>query len=180
IWFTNSSLLPNVSNFIKTNGKNLSRLSIHNRFNNTQYLGELIQSIGETCQKLRWLSVSYNGGVEQQLLGIFNNCIELHSISFSNVYYDVTIDADKVLAVLNQTLPRNLKSIKFGHEFTISENSLEILMNNWKGPKPLEFRLYRKYLEKDDNGLNNLLKKYENLGFLKQIYVTKRCPSIKC
>ena len=65
------------------------------------------------------LSVPYDDEMVQQLFGIFNNCIELHSIDLSNVHHDTAIDADKVLAVLNQTLPRNLRTINFGRKFTI-------------------------------------------------------------
>ena len=43
-------------------------------------------------------------------------------------------------------------------------------MNNWKGPKPLEFELDRESLENDNDGLVDLLKKYQGLGFLKQIH----------
>ena len=63
--------------------------------------------------------VPYNDEAEKQLFGIFNNCIELYSIDLLNIYDDTIIDADKVLAVLNQTLPRNLRTINFGRKFTI-------------------------------------------------------------
>jgi len=174
ISLSNSSFLLDISNFIKINGKNLSFLMIWGNPSDVQYLENLIQSIGENCQKLRTLTIPYNDEAEKQLFGIFNNCIELYSIDLLNIYDDTIIDADKVLAVLNQTLPRNLKSIYFRRKFTISDNSLEVLMNNWKGPKPLEFELNRSYnesLENDDGELVDLLKKYEDLGFLEQIHL---------
>ena len=42
------------------------------------------------------------------------------------------------MLVLNETLPGNLKSIAFTcRVYSVSNHSLDILMKNWRGPKPL-------------------------------------------
>jgi hypothetical protein len=52
-----------------------------------------------------------------------------------------TLDGDKILSVLNQTLPKKLKSIMFPWNFsTINVNYFSNLVENWKGPKPFTMK----------------------------------------
>ena len=104
--------------------------------------------------------------MDQELFHIFNNCNQLETISvkfptFNR--YSLPIDGDKILMALNKTLPQRLSTISFGGNITISDESLGNLMNNWKGPKPININIAC-----DD--VCNLLEKYQNLGFLKYKY----------
>jgi hypothetical protein len=95
---------------------------------------------------------------------VLNNCIKLKNIRFDKLSKDI-LDCDKILTALNETLPGNLKSITFACEvYNISNHSLDILMKNWRGPKPLTigFDNYNKY----ESGGRKILKKYQDLGFL--------------
>ena len=66
------------------------------------------------------------------------------------------------MKILNQTLPKNLNTIILEGEVTISDSSLESLMNSWEGPRPINIKLFSsRHL--------GLLKKYQDLGFLKII-----------
>jgi len=102
---------------------------------------------------------------QQQLIELFNGCKNLKYIRFSKntTEQDKLIRSvdDKIFAALNQTLPKNLKTIVLADSFNISEGLLDDLINNWKGPKPFK-------IESLDAGytFSKQIKKYQNLGFL--------------
>ena len=159
--FYTTSFLLDLIDFIKINGNNLKILKINGSPNDMEFLGELIESIGEKCQKLEHLEIFYTNNVnQQQLIELFNGCRNLKYIKFSTPCGE-RLFGDEIFVALNQTLPKNLKTIVFEDPFSISEGSLDNLINNWKGPKPFKI--------KSLNGCTTFLKqikKYQDLGFL--------------
>ncbi|CAJ0648382.1 7634_t:CDS:1, partial [Entrophospora sp. SA101] len=45
-------------------------------------------------------------------------------------------NGNNILALLNQSLPKSLKTLTFNKPADLSDHSLWILTNNWKGPRP--------------------------------------------
>ena len=112
-----------LSDFININGKNLKNLDIDN-YNDYEFLAKLFQSIAQSCKNLEDLSITYKDELDWELIEVFNNCIKLKSIKFNN-YYLCKIDWDKISTALNETLPKNLKSVTFTCEvYNISNHSL--------------------------------------------------------
>jgi len=138
--------LSELSDFINANGKNLKNLDVGS-YDDYEFLRKLFQSIAQSCKNLEDLSITYKDELDWELIEVFNNCIKLKSIKFNN-YYLCKIDWDKISTALNETLPKNLKSVTFTCEvYNISNHSLYILMKNWRGPRPLAIKFYKSYNE---------------------------------
>ncbi len=121
----------------------------------------------EIFVNLRLISVVYVNEIDQQLSHIFSNFNDLKIVRFSATYLDThIIDGDRILTLINQSLPKKLNIIIFEDQVTFSDNLLENLMVNWKGPRPINIGLHA---YADDT--HNLLKKYEGLGFLEYQYI---------
>jgi len=158
----NQPFLSEMSEFININGKTLKYLNFYTSLNDNKLLGKLFQSIAQCCKNLVDLSILYSSEVDQELMEIFNNCIKLESIKFRS-FFPEKIDGDRILAVLNQTLPKKLKSIIINNMISdININSFDNLMKNWKGSKPFTI----KFNGLNDGGFDKLIKKYQDLGFL--------------
>jgi len=95
---------PDMSGFININGKTLKYLDLVANPHDSKLLGKLFQSIVQWYKNLVDLSIIYTDEVDQELMEIFNNCIEIKNL------YSIKTDGDRILA-LNQTLPKKLKSI---------------------------------------------------------------------
>ena len=158
--------ISNFSDFININGKNLKNLNVGGYTDGS--LRDLFQSIAQNCKNLKDLSILYEDELDQELMEVLNNCIKLKSIRLDKFFVN-TLDCDKILTALNGTLPGNLKSITFACKvYNISNHSLDILMKNWRGPKPLTigFDNYNKYEILLENDGKKILEKYQDLGFL--------------
>ena len=88
----------------------------------------------------------------------------LKYVKFSRVYPDYILDGDKIIAALNQTLPKKLNTIIFENTDIFEGNSLDTLVDNWKGPKPFKIELIGYYYSPL---FSKQIKKYQDLGFLK-------------
>ena len=151
------SFLPD---FIRNNGENFKSLTLYYGMTTTtdEYLREIVESVGEHCQNLQLLSVTYDQAMSQQLSQIFSNCNQLKSIAFSSRSNYNNIDGDRILTILNQILPKNLDTISFEGDVVLSGDSFENLISSWEGPRPINISLssyqYNKY--------HSLLTKYQN------------------
>jgi len=157
-------LLSNVSTFVKINGSTLKSLEIGGNPSDKSYLRNLLQSIGQNCNRLESLTTFYDNDLIQELDGIFENCIYLKEI-YLRLIKGILINTGEIFNSLSQT--RNLKSIKFGNNIKISDHSLSLLSDTWLGPKPL-FLSYSDHKQQfiGDSPVS-ILNRYEKLGFLK-------------
>src|SRR6185369_16759375 len=103
--------LSGLSDFINSNGKNLKHLAVDGVPEDSGFLRRLFQSIAQCCINLEDLSIFYDNELDQELMEVFNNCMKLKSIIFSYTSGVDKLDGDKILTVLNQTLPKKLRSI---------------------------------------------------------------------
>ena len=152
-------LLSDMSDFININGKTLKNLDVNDYENITDcgIMRKLFQSIAQSCKNLENLSTIYDDELDQELIEILNSCMKLKSITFYNGF-----NGDRILTVLNQTLPKRLGSIICDYKVSnINDNSLAILMKNWRGPKPLTMRFHN-----CGNAIKEILREYQDLGFL--------------
>nr|CAG8446705.1 14562_t:CDS:1 [Entrophospora candida] len=135
--------LLDMAEFINTNGSNLNTLIIDGRAKDKESLNVLIESIAENCHKLEVLSIFYNDEQDEQFINLLNNCTKLKSITLDTGNLPkkkkpkiAAYNGNNILALLNQTLPKSLKTLTFNKPADLSDNSLWILTNNWKGPRP--------------------------------------------
>lgn len=152
-----------MAGFIKINGENLRKLTICSGSSDEEYLGAVMQSIGKYCINLEYLSILYKDGLDAQLFELFDNCINLKSLEFIKSFRDRTMDGNKVFGILSQSSPKKLNTMHLKGEVVINDDkTLNILMNNWKGPRP--FNLVLKGLLIDRVLDVDLLNKYQDLG----------------
>ena len=157
-------ILSDLLDFIKINGKNLKTLNIYGTSSDMEFLGELIQLIGEKCQKLEHLETLYSNDIvdQQQLIELFDGCKNLNYIIFPSLPCSMLLNSNKIFEALNQTLPEKLNTIIFNCKVEISDKLFDDLMNNWKGPKPFRIIEFSSFKTK----LPSQVKKYKDLGFL--------------
>src|SRR6185369_829809 len=156
------------SDFVNINGKTLKTLNVSSDeyfdTSDSEIVRKLFQSIAQSCKNLENLSISYDDELDQELMEVLNSCTKLKSIAFDGGFYSYKIDGDKILAVLNQTLPKKLGSIICTCQVSIiNDYSLAILMENWRGSKPLTIKFHN---HNEGDALGKILKKYQDLGFL--------------
>jgi hypothetical protein len=136
--------LLDLLSFINTNGKTLKDIDLDGVPNDSEFLGKLFQSIAQHCKILEDLSTFYKNEFDQELMEIFNNCFKLENIRIKPLHkIEDRLDGDKIFSVLNQTLPKKLKSISLPHgTISINDDSFDNLMKNWKGPKSFTVKYF--------------------------------------
>ncbi|CAJ0826186.1 14481_t:CDS:1 [Entrophospora sp. SA101] len=141
--------------FIKQNSLNLKTIMIHGNPDKRSF-GKFISEIAGACQRLKYLSIPYHHDHQASLTLLFENCVELETISLKNFMEDNNCDFDKVIDALITIGQKKLHKFLFEEIFKVSDNGLKKL-KNWE---VIPIKISIEGYEDEDNKLIELLKKH--------------------
>ncbi|GBB85101.1 hypothetical protein RclHR1_11680006 [Rhizophagus clarus] len=156
-----------VDRIIQESGNDLQMILID--FNANIFTGQLLDSISQSCSKLKYLRIDLDDIYLQNFEQVLTNCQSLEGIYIYH-YRDgnyLPEIGDNLLKILIKSAPRSLFKIDIGSYNIYKIDSLMDFFKNWVGRKSMWLSSISIY-DYDNNVLNQLIEHYKNIGVIEK------------